>query len=305
MTVGATPRPSSRKEAIPLRTLILTDIHGNLPALEAMLAHPAARSCDGIVSLGDHVNFGPESRAVHDRLVSLGATLLMGNHEERLLHPADSQFDGYNWRLMRFTARQMADIDLSHLPVDLRCGSVLLTHGTPGDPYHLVQPGEVLHLLPSLPDGVTLLISGHNHTPWDVQAKGRRWVNPGSAGMRELPPGAPWPDAPGISPFLVLDGDMLTRHQAVYDVHDVARAFIESGAAAVAPELTRAVLHVMKTAQPQGASMVIRHVNATAAAMGLTLGDEAAWRAADQTYPWAEAIPSPEYWKQLEADLCR
>ena len=37
----------------------------------------------------------------------------------------------------------------------------------------------------------------------------------------------------------------------------------------------------------------------------LTLGDEAAWRTADQTFPWAEAIPSPEYWKQLEATLCR
>lgn len=227
----------------------------------------------------------------------------MGNHEERLLHPADSAFDGYNWRLMRWTAQQMADIDLSGLPTDLRRGPVHMTHGTPGAPYHLVQPDEVPHLLPSLPDGVTLLISGHNHTPWDVQAKGRRWVNPGSAGMRELPPGAPWPDAPGIAPFLVLDGDTLTHHQAVYDVHDVARAFIESGAAAVAPELTRAVLHVMQTAQPQGASVVIQHVNATAAAMGLSLGDEAAWQSADLTYPWREPIPSAEYWKQLEATL--
>ena len=48
-------------------TLVLTDIHGNLPALEAVLAHPAAQKCDEIISLGDHVNFGPESLAVHDR----------------------------------------------------------------------------------------------------------------------------------------------------------------------------------------------------------------------------------------------
>lgn len=287
-----------------MATLVLTDLHGNLPALEAILAHPAAAGCSDIISLGDHVNFGPQSRAVHERLVSLGATLLLGNHEERLLHPEDSQFDGYNWRLMRFTARQMAGIDLSRLPTDVRRGPVMLTHGTPGKPYHLVQPDEIAALLPSLPDGVTLLLSGHNHTPWDVSAGNRRWVNPGSAGMRELAPGAPWPERPGIAPFLVLEGDILTHHEAAYDISDVARAFIETGAAAVAPELSRAVLHVMQTAQPQGASMVIRHVNATAAAMGLTLGDEAAWRAADRTYPWTEAIPSPEYWKQLEAALC-
>lgn len=288
---------------IPLRTLILTDIHGNLPALEAVLAHPAARECDGVVSLGDHVNFGPESRAVHERLTALGATLLMGNHEERLLHPADREFDGYNWRLMRWTARQMTGIDLCPLPTDLRCGSILLTHGTPGSPSHLVQPCEVPTLLDTLPEGVTLLLSGHNHTPWDVSGNGRRWVNPGSTGMRELASGASWPDAPGVAPFLVLDGNDLTHHTAVYDVSTVARAFIETGAAAVAPELARAVLHVMQTAQPQGASMVIRHVAATAAAMSLTLGDEAAWQQADRTYPWAEPIPSPEFWKQLEATL--
>ena len=288
---------------IPLRTLILTDIHGNLPALEAVLAHPAVRECDGIVSLGDHVNFGPESRAVHERLTALGATLLMGNHEERLLHPADREFDGYNWRLMRWTARQMAGIDLRPLPTDLRCGSILLTHGTPGSPSHLVQPSEVPALLDTLPEGVTLLLSGHNHTPWDVSGNGRRWVNPGSTGMRELPPGTLAEARPGLAPFLVLEGERVTLHEAAYDVSAVARAFIRTGAAAIAPEMCRAVLHVMSTAEPQGALKLIQHVSAVATRMGLTLGDEAAWQQADRTYPWAEPIPSPEFWKQLEATL--
>ena len=64
------------------------------------------------------------------------------------------------------------------------------------------------------------------------------------------------------------------------------------------------MLHVMRTAQPQGASQLIRHVSATAAAMGLTLGDEAAWHAADRTYPWPEPLTSPEFWTQTEAALC-
>jgi len=283
-------------------TLVLADIHGNLPALEAVLAHPTAQRCTDIISRGDHVNFGPQSRAVHDRLVSLGATMLLGNHEERLLRPADAEFDGYNWRLMRWTAEQMRRADL-RLPMDLRRGSVLFTHGTPGEPYHLVQPPEVPTLLDTLPEDVELLLSGHNHTPWDVSHHGRRGVNPGSVGMRERPPGATVAGKPGLAPFLVLEGTNATLCEAEYDVNKVARAFIKTGAAHIAPELTRAVLHVMRTAESQGAMKLVRHVNAVAAEMGLTLGDESAWKAADRTYPWPENTSSEEYWMNLEKNL--
>lgn len=283
-------------------TLVLADIHGNLPALEAILSHPAAAACTEIISLGDHVNFGPQSRAVHDRLVSLGAIMLLGNHEERLTRPADAEFDGYNWRLMRWTAEQMHGIDL-RLPMDLRRGSILFTHGTPGEPYHLVQPSEVPALLDTLPDGVTLLLSGHNHTPWDVSHGGRRAINPGSAGMRELPPGASQSGEPGLAPFLILDGESITHHTAHYDVDAVARAFLDTGASRIAPELSRAVLHVMRTAEPQGAMKLVRHVSAVAAAMGLTLADESAWKATDRTFPWPEAVSSEEYWYNMEKSL--
>lgn len=289
-------------------TLVLADIHGNLPALEAVLAHPAARKCTEIISLGDHVNFGPQSREVHERLAQLGAVMLLGNHEERLTRPADIEFDGYNWRLMRWTAQQMQGIDL-RLPTDLRRGNVLFTHGTPGQPYHLVQPPEVPAVLDALPDGIDILLSGHNHTPWDISRHGKRSVNPGSVGMRELVPGATAiPPSSGnaeraIAPFLVLDGTEITHHQAEYDSREVARAFLVSGACQAAPELCRSVLHVIRTAEPQGALKLIRHVNAVAASMGLTLGDESAWKFADRTYPWPEAISSEEYWKRMEKSL--
>ena len=284
-----------------MSTLVIADVHGNLPALEAVLAHPAAQKCTEIISLGDHVNFGPQSREVHDRLTALGAILLLGNHEERLLRPADSEFDGYNWRLMRWTAQQMQGVDL-RLPTDLQRGNILFTHGTPGDPYHLVQPAKVPALLDTLPEG-TLLLSGHNHTPWDVTHNGRRAINPGSTGMHELAPGSAETLPPGTAPFLVLDGEEVTLHAAAYNVADVARAFIGAGASSIAPELARVVLHVMTTAESQGALKLIRHVQKTAATMGLTLGDESAWKAADLTFPWTEAIPSTEYWTQLEKSL--
>ena len=121
--------------------------------------------------------------------------------------------------------------------------------------------------------------------------------------MHELAPGSAETIAPGTAPFLVLDGEEVTLHAAAYNVADVARAFIGAGASSIAPELARVVLHVMTTAEPQGALKLIRHVQKIAATMGLTLGDESAWKAADLTFPWTEAIPSTEYWTQLEKSL--
>ena len=275
-------------------TLVIADVHGNLPALEAVLAHPAAQQCNEIISLGDHVNFGPQSRQVHDSLTSLGATLLLGNHEERLLRPADAEFDGYNWRLMRWTAQQMQGVDLRR-PMDLQRGNVIFTHGTPGDPYHLVQPWEVPALLDTLPEG-TLLLSGHNHHRWDITHNGRRAINPGSVGMGEDGKGA-------VAAFLVLDGTEVTHYEVPYDVRKVVRAFIDSGVHRLAPEMCRMVARVIAAAEYQGVLNLVRHVSAVAASMGLTLGDESAWKAADRTFPWAEAMTSEEYWNQLEKQL--
>ena len=155
-----------------MRTLLMADIHGNFAALRAILSTPEAQSCGRVISLGDQVNFGPESRKVVETLRSLGATMLMGNHEERLLHPDD--FAGYNWAMLRVTAGQLSGISLADLPVDVRIGSALLTHGTPGDPYHLVYPPDLPEVLKALPEDVSLLISGHNHLCWDVTSGQRR-----------------------------------------------------------------------------------------------------------------------------------
>ncbi len=278
-----------------MATLILADIHGNLPALEAVLATPEARACSEIVSLGDHVNFGPQSRAVHERLRALSAVMLRGNHEERLLRPENAAFAGYNWALMRWTARKMQGLPLD-LPTDLRRGNVLMTHGTPGDPWHLVYPEDLPGVLSGLPDGVTLLLSGHNHHRWDVTDGGRRAFNPGSVGLAEDGRG-------GVAPFAVLEGESVTRYEAPYDTALTLRAFLTTGAWRVAPEMTRMVAHVMRTAEYQGVLKLVRHVGAAAAGMGLTLGDREAWAAADRTYPWQEAMSSEEYWRHMEEKL--
>lgn len=278
-----------------MSTLVLADIHGNLPALEAVLAHPAAQACTDVISLGDHVNFGPQSRAVHERLVALGATMLLGNHEERILHAADAQFDGYNWRLMRWVAAQLQGIDL-HLPMDHQRDGVLFTHGTPGEPYHLVYPPELPAILDGLSADVRLLVTGHNHHRWDVRHHGRRAFNPGSVGMAEDGKGS-------VAPFAVLDGHEITQYEAPYDMRDTLRAFLAMDVYRIAPEMCRMVVQVMRTADYQGVLKLVRHVNAVSTEAGLSSGDESAWKLADHTYPWPEPISSEEFWTQMENTL--
>lgn len=274
-------------------TLILTDVHGNLPALEAVLDTPEARRCHRIISLGDHVNFGPESRAVHERLTSLGAIMLLGNHEERLLRPEDAEFAGYNWRLLHFTARQMQGISLD-LPVDFREGSVIFTHGTPGDPYHLLYPEEVPGALEALPEGATTMISGHHHLSWDVSHQGRRAFNPGSVGVAEDGEG-------GMAPFAVMEDDgTLQRHMVRYDLAQVARAFVDTGAAQAAPEMCRAVYHTMCTGEHMGVTKFIRFIIALGKEQGLSLGDEVAWKMADRQWTWAQDCDSIAFWQSIK-----
>lgn len=279
-----------------MRTLVIADVHGNLRALQAVLASPEARRCQRIVSLGDQVNWGVESREVLLELRHLGALMLLGNHEHRLRAADDPAYAGYNWALQRFTAAQVADVPLA-FPTDVRRGAVLFTHGTPGDCFHLIDESQVPALLDALPGGVTHLFSGHNHRPWMVQHAGRTACNPGSVGLWENGVG-------GMASFAVLEESgrdaCVTCHSVAYDLRGMKQRFLDSGAAAIAPEICRMVLHVMRTGEYQGVLKLVRHVQQHAAAQGLSLGHREAWQSADPLYPWADAVRTADFWQSKE-----
>ena len=277
-----------------MRTLIIADIHGNFPALEAVLATPQAQECHRIISLGDQVNFGPQPREVMHRLTDLNTLMLRGNHEDRLLRVDAPEYAGYNWILQRWTMSQLQGIALDH-PLDYAESGKLFTHGTPGDPFHLVQPEEVPALLDSLPTDVTHLFSGHNHHPWLVEHHGRTACNPGSLGMLEDGKG-------GAAPFVVMDEQdgrvTLTRHLVPYDTAALQRAFITTGCAAAAPEMTRIVLHTMLTGEYQAVLKMMRFISTFG-----DLGDYEAWCKADVAWPWREPLSTADYWKKLKEEL--
>ena len=275
-----------------MQTLILADIHANLAALTAVLSTPEAEACGAVICLGDQINYGPcpaECLMLLRDFASRGGRalqLLRGNHEDRLPRLWGPEFDGANWRLLRWTAARL-DADERELPVDLCLGPVLCTHGTPGD---------LRAELDKLPDGTDTLLSGHNHRRWEVRHRGRLAVNPGSLGMWEGSSG-------GLAPFAVLAEDGGVRlHQVPYDTDALCRDYAVSGCRHADPVLTRLCLQVMRDGSPMLTLRYFRHASAVASARGAALGDETAWLAADASWPWPGGESTEAFWRRMEEE---
>ena len=119
-----------------MRIACISDIHGNLPALEAVLADVRAQSPDLTLSLGDQVNFGPQPLQVLQLLESKGIPCLLGNHEQRVLalrEASDAALNAINFASVRWTMQQLAGVDLN-LPLNRRVGEVLFAHAGAENP---------------------------------------------------------------------------------------------------------------------------------------------------------------------------
>jgi predicted phosphodiesterase len=183
----------------------LSDIHGNLPALEAVIADATAEGAEAFVNLGDIVSGPLWPAETADRLIPLGWPSLAGNHERQVLTQALEQMSATDRHTApRLTAEHRAW--LASLPPTLQWRpEVLLCHGTPasdlqylmetvtpdfragGDPgVRAARRDELLARLGDTLRGVphALVLCGHTHVPrCERLADGRMVVNPGSVGL--------------------------------------------------------------------------------------------------------------------------
>jgi len=114
-----------------MRIAVIADIHGNLPALDAVLADIAARGVDLTVNLGDIVSGPLFPRETADRLMPLGLPTIRGNHERQLLTHGPDRI-GLSDRFARAALTASHKAWLASLPETLRVGNdILLVHGTP------------------------------------------------------------------------------------------------------------------------------------------------------------------------------
>lgn len=115
---------------------MLSDIHGNLPALEAVLAD--LTPYDAIWQLGDIVGYGPQPNEVIARLAELGAVGVRGNHDAAALGTlATETFNDDARTAVEWTASRLepaATSWLSELPSRIELDGFTLVHGSPRDP---------------------------------------------------------------------------------------------------------------------------------------------------------------------------
>jgi predicted phosphodiesterase len=122
-----------------MRVLILSDIHANLAALEAVLADAAPTGFDAVWCLGDTIGYGPEPNECAERIRRLASVAVVGNHDWAVLGRMDvDSFNPEAGRAVMWTRRQLSDDNLAwlgQLPSEPQVrGDFTLTHGSPRDP---------------------------------------------------------------------------------------------------------------------------------------------------------------------------
>jgi predicted phosphodiesterase len=209
---------------------VLSDVHGVLPVLEAVLAEPDVERADLVVVTGDHAA-GPQPVEVLERLMALGdrAVLVRGNADRELVALArglevDVPDEVSRWAAARLTERHVALLDGLPHPVTVDVdgfGPVLFCHGTPRDDEEVVLVDTRLErwaeAFAGLADDVRTVVCGHTHMPFVRLVDRRLVVNPGSVGMPYGRPGGSW--------ALLRDGQVSLRHTAV-DVDAAVEAVV-------------------------------------------------------------------------------
>lgn len=217
----------------PLRAVaVLSDIHGVLPVLEAVLAEPDVLAADLIVVTGDHAA-GPQPVEVLDRLVGLGARCLLvrGNADRELVAIADGGSSPHPesvWAAGQLRPDQVELLAGLPHPVVLDLegfGSAVFCHGTPRDDDEVVLVDSRLdrwiEVFAELPDSVALVVCGHTHMPFLRLVDRRLVLNPGSIGMPYGRAGGSW--------ALLSRGQVCLRHTEVDLDAAVGRVVSESG----------------------------------------------------------------------------
>lgn len=284
------------------RWAVLADVHGNLPALEAVLADVRRHDVDGIIVAGDLVGGGPHSREVVRRLRALDGHMIRGNNDDYFIQydagdaPAGWQA-GEQWAAMRW-GRTIA--------VDGR-PPVCVVHGSPGDASVGLLPERdeaawrcfarsgVLSAIRGAGEQGTLarafsmvdapvLVCGHTHIPWQERRGERLAFNPGAvSGSLNGDPRAHYA-------LLVWRGDrwQVVPRTVAYDVALVRAAFQQSGLLETGGAFARACLLTIETGW-NVAGYFVSHTFALAAEAGFeacaVVPDEV-WERAVATFPW-------------------
>ena len=179
------------------RVAVLSDVHGNAVALQAVLDELDAEEPDLVVFGGD-LTWGPEPEETYRLAAALdGARFVRGN-ADRAIAERDEQTDRARWMQEQHTGdlRGFVEAFEEQVVIDIEgLGAVRFAHGSPRSDEECVTPETPLERVREFMDGVDerVLVTAHVHIQFDREVAGVRSVNPGSVGLAyEGRPGAYW-----------------------------------------------------------------------------------------------------------------
>jgi putative phosphoesterase len=216
------------------RIALLSDVHGNQPALEAVLEDVAGRGTGELWCGGDFLGYAPFPNEVVQTLRQAGAVSIIGNYDLKVLAFPQKQA---RWKRKKTPEKYLAfQWNYEHLSPDtktylgslpqqarLRAGglTVLLVHGSPDSiDEHLGSATPVTRFEELAAAGVDVIACGHSHEAFTRKVQGTWFVNPGSVGR---PEGGDWRAAYALLEFT--GGELRVEHRRVpYDMERVVRA---------------------------------------------------------------------------------
>lgn len=240
-----------------MRLAIVSDVHGNLVALEAVIADLRLTSPDLVIQGGDVALIGPRPAEVADRLRDLGWPGVVGNSDQLLWQPSvraeqerrapklvswlDVLFDV----MAPWAAERLGDERVAWLrgqACDWRDGETHFVHAAPGDLWRAPMPdaadGELVDTYAA--DGVGLAVYGHIHRPYVRRMDGLVVANSGSVGL-------PFDDDPRAA-YLLLDDGVASVRRVAYDLDRAADDLRATGFPM--PEWLEAVIRSGRFARP-------------------------------------------------------
>ena len=215
-----------------MKIAVLSDVHGNLEALRAVLAETEGYD---LYCLGDYVDYGAQPDEVIEALKDRGAKGVAGNHDVAALTGDRSGFNARAAMSSVWTADRLSEESrryLGGLPLELRAeiggAQAYFAHGSPDDRlWEYVDPRTHQGLFGHYLDKVRAraIGLGHTHVPYVWEEGGRTVFNPGSVGQ---PRDGDWRAAFSVVTF---DGGCaeVEERRVEYDVEGAAKKILDAG----------------------------------------------------------------------------
>lgn len=287
-----------------MRLAVLSDIHGNLPALQAVLEDLQHIPIDGTILAGDYYAC-PDGSETRRLLVGLPGWKIFGNGEVNLRREITGeqpeewhtlkQFALHRWVVRHMEAEDWAFVhslpeqEVINLPAT---APIRVTHGSHHNPFEEIFPDEPGSVLETVWDETqeAVFICGHTHIPWKRSLNGRLALNPGAV-------------CGPLNGFVGAEYALLEwrqgrwqaeLRQVRYDIETVRRAFKDSGLLEEAGTFARALIACLQTGRDITRDF-LTYARRLAGYSGYTRHryiPDAVWDQADKTFDWPEKVKS-------------